>query len=806
MTKALSSEVIYPEELLTDVLESVSKVRELSANIENNCTATLQKIRESKLEIGMVQVDDDFASLRDPSDRPRNLSDQQRQTIIENGPYQPKLKYYPESPDISTKKQCRFSCGWFKEFPHLEYSVKEDTASCFVCCLFPTGPGREKSSDAWVRGVKGWDKMKSVGKDKKGKLVQHFSSQAHKAALNDLAQFAHSMKHVDVMLNKQLMAAKVQEEENNLRNQEIINILLDIARTLGRQQLAFRGTNVDVDGNFLQIANLVARHNSHLKSWLSDDKMKPYSVKYLSAASQNEFINILAEDVKRRVINEIDSAEMYSVMADTSPDTANTDRLVVAVRYVDKENQPRERVLEMKETTDKSGEGQAKEILQSIESRILNKDELVYQSYDYTASMSGIFKGAQKCLQTLIGRSIPYIPCQGHRSNTFNEHCSKTALFTQMYEVLEELYVFFSRSCKRDAVLRAELKNVENALKLRNLSKTRWVYRSESIEAMWRSFEAIKDALLTLSKMDGIESLVKTKAAALHNKVLQFNFIFAIMFMRLIMKMTKILTMEMQKEELNILDALISIEGTVASLERIRRNESEMNNQVKASVKFAKSFDRDPEEEFRRKRVRRISRRQDDNPDTSASIEFYAHYRKCMIEVLDSLIMEYRDDVKQCLEKIKPLAEVLQPPMKSVKFEQVEEITKLFPPSVPVDSACLAGEFEIFTHVVDKSKEPCKTVHDVCKVAYENKSIFPGIYKAFKLLFTAPVSVAKDERTFSKMKIIKNFLRSTMSDECLEDLIVLATEKDLTDTIDLEAVLEVWAGRKNRKLKIRFKK
>jgi hypothetical protein len=40
----------------------------------------------------------------------------------------------------------------------------------------------------------------------------------------------------------------------------------------------------------------------------------------------------MAEDVKGRIVNEIESAGMYSVMADTSPDTANTDRLVVAVR------------------------------------------------------------------------------------------------------------------------------------------------------------------------------------------------------------------------------------------------------------------------------------------------------------------------------------------------------------------------------------------------------------------------------------------------------------------------------------------
>jgi hypothetical protein len=171
---------------------------------------------------------------------------------------------------------------------------------------------------------------------------------------------------------------------------------LDIAKTLGRQQLAFRGTNDDADGNFLQITNLVVCHNSHyLKNWLSNEKMKPYSVKYLSAISQNEFINIMAEDVKGRIVNEIESAGMYSVMADTSPDTANTDRLAVAVRYVNEENQPKERVLEMKETKDKSGEGQAKEVLQSLNSKIGSQDGLVYQSYDYTASMSGKFKGAQ---------------------------------------------------------------------------------------------------------------------------------------------------------------------------------------------------------------------------------------------------------------------------------------------------------------------------------------------------------------------------------------------------------------------------
>ena len=72
----------------------------------------------------------------------------------------------------------------------------------------------------------------------------------------------------------------------------------------------------------------------------------------------------------------------------------------------------------------------------------------------------------------------------------------------ETYRLLEDLYVFFSRSCKQDTVLRDHMKQFENTLKLRNLSKTRWVYRSESIEAAWSSFEAVRKALKEVSEKD----------------------------------------------------------------------------------------------------------------------------------------------------------------------------------------------------------------------------------------------------------------------------------------------------------------
>ena len=86
MTKALASEIIYTEELLTDILEAIAKVRDLSTSMEKNCAETLHKIRESSPKNCIVQADTDFTSLRDPADRPRILSDQQKKNSIENGP------------------------------------------------------------------------------------------------------------------------------------------------------------------------------------------------------------------------------------------------------------------------------------------------------------------------------------------------------------------------------------------------------------------------------------------------------------------------------------------------------------------------------------------------------------------------------------------------------------------------------------------------------------------------------------------------------------------------------------------------
>jgi hypothetical protein len=121
---------------------------------------------------------------------------------------------------------------------------------------------------------------------------------------------------------------------------------------------------------------------------------------------------------------------MFSVMANTTPDTFNKDRLSVSVRYV-KENgctyAVKERLLDIKETTDKTGIGQANDIIESLEDNGLATSNLVFQSYDFASNKSGQYNGAKAEIERKLPRKVPYIPCQAHRSNTAVERACESS-------------------------------------------------------------------------------------------------------------------------------------------------------------------------------------------------------------------------------------------------------------------------------------------------------------------------------------------------------------------------------------------
>jgi len=65
---------------------------------------------------------------------------------------------------------------------------------------------------------------------------------------------------------------------------------------------------------------------------------------------------------------------------------------------------------------------------------------------------------------------------------------------------------------------------------------------------------------------------------------------------------------------------------------------------------------------------------------------------------------------------------------------------------------------------------------------------------------TIPITSAGAERSFSKLKLIKNYLRNSMSQQRLTGLATLAIEKDLSEKINYETIIQNFAAQKSRKI------
>ena len=89
-----------------------------------------------------------------------------------------------------------------------------------------------------------------------------------------------------------------------------------------------------------------------------------------------------------------------------------------------------------------------------------------------------------------------------------------------------------------------------------------------------------------------------------------------------------------------------------------------------------------------------------------------------------------------------------------------------------------------------KSEVCFETVEEFVKYLKPLEMAFSELLKAAKIAITLPVSTAGCERSFSKLKLIKNHLRTTMVNERLKQLAVISIHRKRAMSIDLELVVD----------------
>ena len=109
--------------------------------------------------------------------------------------------------------------------------------------------------------------------------------------------------------------------------------------------------------------------------------------------------------------------------------------------------------------------------------------------------------------------------------------------------------------------------------------------------------------------------------------------------------------------------------------------------------------------------------------------------------------------------------------------------------------------FGTMYHELSMEKHELNT-HSILPFLIDNDMdrAFPNLAILYRIYLTIPISSAKPERTFNRLKLIKSFLRSSMGEERLSNLALLCIERDIE--IDINKVIAKFAKDKNRQMMI----
>lgn len=110
----------------------------------------------------------------------------------------------------------------------------------------------------------------------------------------------------------------------------------------------------------------------------------------------------------------------------------------------------------------------------------------------------------------------------------------------------------------------------------------------------------------------------------------------------------------------------------------------------------------------------------------------------------------------------------------------------------------LYEELLVFRHTMKEDSTPIEAL-SFLKTMPGAFTAFPNIVISLRILLTIPITSASAERSFSKLKIIKNYLRNTISQKRLTELATIAEENETADTLDFKKVIELFASKKSRK-------
>lgn len=126
--------------------------------------------------------------------------------------------------------------------------------------------------------------------------------------------------------------------------------------------------------------------------------------------------------------------------------------------------------------------------------------------------------------------------------------------------------------------------------------------------------------------------------------------------------------------------------------------------------------------------------------------------------------------------------------------DKILNVAQTYEADLPHSIEALRGELNLWKQFWKNKSEKA----DSSKEAFKYASMFPNIKCLLTILSVIPITTASAERSFSSLKRIKTYLRSTMGQERLNGLAMLHINKDIQ--VKPEEVLDMFAEKHKRRL------
>lgn len=787
---------------------SFIKVRPLASVGSSSGFTNLVKPTETK-----------FAKLEDVTDVPpkklKQITD--ISLSVSQGPVQPRLSCFKTSV-FGDRKRSFNAEFWYKKYSFLEYSESLNSVFCFPCRHFAATDGYADTL-LTVTGCNDWKHLGSI-------LLSHQNSTIHKNAVCKLAGWKTSQEQgaITVLINDQV--------KNEIeQNRSCLMTLSRVALLCARQDIALRGRENDKStpesnkGNYLEILNLLKLEAPTVKNKL--DKM-PRNACYTSQASQNEFLACAASCVKDKIIAEALSDEgWYSVIVDEARDNRCLEQMSICIRYVF-QKQIKERFLGFIDVHNLDAASLANTIEKFLEDNRLPVQKCVSQAYDGASVMSGCNKGVQVLFRNKTGHACPYVHCNAHRLNLVLVDVSKsTNLVSTTMGLLEAIYAFQSVSALRhDKMIESQKQAGLPVLEIPQQSDTRWVCKYRGVSFFVQRFTCVRNALKSI-----IDSKHKRDAAEARGLLIQlstFETIFALTFLVELLATTNGLSERLQSSTQDF-GTCMRLVASVLTVIRGRRTDEHFESLWRQAENVAVENDI-PVIENRSERICRSSTLLTDSLtmcSTGQNQRIAKHEDKKTIlrgqyfEVLDRTCTEMESrfkgnaDIMSASDAVTPPSnfllnvDLLEDFVNNHKYLNIDKVQLKYQCEVARSALKHANNPYVCSEIIpEPSSTDSTNINGMLQLYVKllDMTVFPDLVKVIKLLLTIPVSTASAERSFSAMRRIKTYLRSTMGEDRLSALAILSIEKQLSGQLlqNPDEMVSKFANMKERRLPLQF--